>query len=228
MTDTKPPVITLDGPGGVGKGTVGQRLSEQLGWHYLDSGAIYRALAYGAMRENVSPSDTSALVRLAKKLPLRFAPDPNDVCRVFYADADVTDDVRTESCGQAASRIASNPEVRAALLERQRSFRQPPGLVADGRDMGTTVFPDANLKIFMTADPVVRAERRVKQLNAKGINAIMADVLQEIKGRDEQDATRRASPLLPAEDAIELDTTTLSIDEVVSRILDLYRQSGKS
>lgn len=222
MGSYKAPVITLDGPSGVGKGTVGQLLAKELGWHYLDSGAIYRALAYGAIKAGISLTDTPALVRLARKLPLSFTPDPADVCRVNYDDVDVTREVRTESCGQSASRIATIPEVRAALLDRQRAFRQPPGLIADGRDMGTTVFPDADLKIFMTADPSVRAERRVKQLKERGIDAIMASVLQEIQERDEQDATRRASPLLPAEDSINVDTTSLSIDEVVSLVLEIY------
>jgi len=217
------PVITLDGPSGVGKGTVGQRLAENLGWHYLDSGAIYRALAYGAYRRHIAPDDEDALVALARSLPLRFDPDPGGVCRVWYEGDDITGEVRTESCGMTASRIAGLPQVRAALLGRQRGFRRPPGLIADGRDMGTTVFPDADLKIFLTADDRVRAERRLRQLNGKGINAKMADVLREIRERDEQDATRRASPLLPAKDAVELDTTHLTIDEVVERVTRLYR-----
>jgi cytidylate kinase len=222
---TAVPVLTLDGPSGSGKGTVGQRLAERLGWHFLDSGALYRALAVAARRRGLDPEVGEALADLAAKLEIRFEPQAEgEPVRVYLDGEEAGGHLRTEEAGRLASQIAARPEVRAALLERQRAFRRPPGLVADGRDMGTTVFPDAILKVYLTASPEVRAERRYKQLKAKGFDANLPRLLEEIRRRDEQDAARTASPLKPAEDAVILDTSFLGIAQVVDHIYGLLRE----
>lgn len=212
----KVPVITLDGPSGSGKGTISTRLASKLGWHYLDSGAIYRALAHAAGLAGVTESGEAA--ELARGLQLAFRPAPDGGAAVLLDDADITDVIRTEECGALASRFAAEPAVREALLQRQRDFRQAPGLVADGRDMGTVVFPDAGHKIYLTASAEVRAERRHKQLKQKGINDSIARLLEVIRERDARDEGRETSPLKPAADAIVLDTSDMSLEEVVESV----------
>ena len=212
------PVIALDGPSGSGKGTVGQLLAARLGWHFLDSGALYRALALAAQAAGIDLGDSAALAALAGKTRIDFVPRPGAAAQVFLDGCDVGERLRTESAGEGASRVAALPAVRQALLQKQHALRRPPGLVADGRDMGTTVFPDAALKVFLTATPEVRAERRYKQLKEKGFDVTLARLLDEIRERDARDAKRAASPLKPAADAYILDTSHLGITEVVDRI----------
>jgi len=214
------PVLTIDGPSGSGKGTVSQRVAQQLGWHYLDSGALYRALAVMAQHNNVDTSDVAALQRCAQHMPLRFVPSAQGV-RVWLNEQDMSDELRLESTGARASSIAAISEVRSALLERQRSFRQLPGLVADGRDMGTVIFPDAPYKVFLTASAEERAQRRYKQLNAQGVCIKLADLVREISARDQRDMQRATAPLKPAADAHRIDTTAMTIDEVIARVLAL-------
>jgi cytidylate kinase len=213
------PVIAIDGPTASGKGTVAQRVAAALGFHYLDSGALYRLVALLALERGIAADDADRLAQLAATMRPRFAGG-----RIELDGRDVTDAIRTEEVSAMASRIAVHAPVRAALLETQRSFRQPPGLVADGRDMGTVVFPDARLKVYLTASVEERARRRYKQLIEKGIPANIATLSQELRARDERDSKRSASPLKPAEDAYQLDSSALSIDEVVARILDWYRK----
>jgi len=208
------PVIAIDGPTASGKGTVAQRVAAALGWHYLDSGALYRLVALSALQAGVDAGDAAALARLAGRLQPRFAAG-----RISLDGRDVTEDIRREDVGAMASRIAVHPPLRAALLELQKSFRRPPGLVADGRDMGTVVFPDAGLKVFLTASVEARAERRHKQLSEKGFPSNIAILLQDLRARDERDSSRLAAPLRPAEDARQLDSSHLSIEQVVSQIL---------
>jgi len=216
------PVVTIDGPGGSGKGTVGRRLAQALGWHYLDSGALYRLVALAAQRRGVALDDAPALAALARDLEVLFEIGPGpDEERVRLAGDEVGPDLRTEACGERASRVAALPAVRAALLERQRAFRRPPGLVADGRDMGSVVFPDATLKIFLTASPLERARRRYNQLKEKGVSANLAALSDEIARRDARDAQRAVAPLRPAADAVVLDTTGMAIAEVVARVRGL-------
>jgi len=225
MTD-RIPVLALDGPSGSGKGTVGQALAERLGWHFLDSGALYRVLgiAAAAMSEQTL-QDPDALAEIARTMDIRFVPQPGGASvRVVLNGTDIGDRLRTEDSGRLASIVAAVPAARAALLDKQHAFRQVPGLVADGRDMGTTVFPDAILKIFITASPEVRAERRYKQLKEKGFDANLRRLLDEIRDRDARDAARAASPLKPAADACILDTSSLSISDVVDRIYSLLRE----
>jgi len=214
-----PPVITVDGPSASGKGTIARRLAEALDFHCLDSGALYRLVAFRSLRENVPADDEQALAELARDLPVRFE-DEN----IFMEDQDVTEELASETCGSRASEVAKLPQVREALLGRQRAFRQPPGLVADGRDMGSVVFPDAALKVFLTASAAVRAERRYKQLKEKGIHATLATLFRELEARDARDAARAVSPLAPAPDAGQVDSSDLTIDEVVSRILGWWRE----
>lgn len=214
----------MDGPSGVGKGTLCQLLALQLGWNMLDSGSLYRLAAWAALRRGIPVDDEVKIAAVAKNLDIFFATENGERMRIFLEGEDVSDTIRSECCGNAASRIASLPAVRQALLQRQRDFRQPPGLVADGRDMGTVVFPDAEVKIFLIASAEERAARRYKQLREKGIDVSLPVLVKEIAERDERDSRRRVSPLRPAADAQILDTTGLSIDEVKERALVIVRR----
>ena len=216
------PVITVDGPSASGKGTIARRVAPALGFHCLDSGALYRLVALRSLQEGLPPDDESAMAGLARELQVRFQDDI-----IFLKDQDVTLDLASEACGSRASEVAKLPQVRAALLARQRAFRRPPGLVADGRDMGSVVFPDAELKVFLTASAAVRAERRYNQLKQKGIHATLATLFRELEARDARDAARAISPLVPAPDAVQVDSSDLSIDEVVSRILGWWRERAE-
>ncbi|MCX4190067.1 (d)CMP kinase [Methylophaga sp. OBS3] len=211
------PVLTIDGPSGSGKGTLAQRLAVELGWHYLDSGAIYRVLAQAALQANIDFSNVVALTALAEKLPVTFKVE-DDGLVVLLNGEDVSLLIRSEQAGNAASKVAAIPEVRAALLQRQRDFRQAPGLVTDGRDMGTVVFEDAPFKVYLTASAEVRAQRRYKQLKEKGIDSNLSDLIAEITERDERDQQRDVAPLKPATDAMILDSTALGIDAVFQRV----------
>ena len=215
------PVIAIDGPSASGKGTVAQLVARSLGFHYLDSGALYRLTALAARRARVSLDDEAAVARVAAGLQARFQGN-----EVFLDDARVTDDIRTEECSEGASTVAAFGAVRAALLERQRAFRQPPGLVAEGRDMGTVVFPDATLKVFLTASAGERAERRHKQLKEKGITATLPDLLQDLRERDARDAARSVAPLRPGLDARWLDTTAMDADRAAAQILKWHSGDG--
>jgi len=213
------PVYTFDGTAGSGKGTIGLRVAEQLGWHFLDSGALYRLLAHAAGGAGVELEDMEGLAHLARALDVEFGPDG-----VRLGGVDVDAAVRTETCGNNASRVAAIPAVREALLARQRDFRRPPGLVADGRDMGTVVFPDAALKFFLTASLAERAQRRYKQLKQKGIDVNVGTLLKELTERDERDRARDASPLIPAEGAIVIDTSDMDVDAVFARVMHTINQ----
>lgn len=216
------PVITIDGPSGSGKGTVSRMLARELGFHFLDSGALYRLLALAANRRGVPLDDEAGLARLCGELDIRFPADgAADV--VLLDGEDVTPEIRTEAAGSGASRVAALPAVRAALLKRQRDFRAAPGLVADGRDMGTVVFPDAQAKFFLTASAEERAERRYKQLKEMGIESVFEDILADIRARDERDAGRSVAPLRAAEDAQQVDTTELDIAATMARLRDLLK-----
>ena len=218
------PVIAIDGPVGSGKGTVAHRVAAALGFLILDSGALYRVLALAARARGASFDDSGALARLAGSLDVAFVPgDATDPVRTLLDGMDVTGGIRTEQCGNDASRVSAWPEVRDALLARQRGFRRPPGLVADGRDMGSVVFPDAPVKVFLTATPRVRAERRHKQLMAKGVDVSVTRLFRELTERDRRDRERAVAPLRPAEDAVVVDTTGLDADAAVTRVLDVAR-----
>jgi len=219
MSQGKVPVITVDGPSGVGKGTISQLLARHFGWHFLDSGALYRLTALAAVRHGIALDDEPAVAAVAAALDVVFRATEDGEVKVVLENQDVSNDIRTESAGGNASRVAVLPAVREALLQRQRDFAAAPGLVADGRDMGTTVFPDADLKIFLTASAQVRAERRYKQLKEKGFDANLSSLIEEIELRDERDRTRSASPLRPAEDAVSIDTSSKSIAEVFAEVL---------
>ena len=215
------PVLTIDGPSGSGKGTISRIVAQRLGWHYLDSGALYRAIGVAAGWSDLDLGDAAALVRCTFDTEVGFRDDPGSDLRVLVNGHDATDELRTETAGAAASAIAAIPEVRSALKDRQRAFRRLPGLVADGRDMGTVIFPDAPYKVFLTASADERAERRYKQLKDKGVSVTLDGLLREILARDARDANRAVAPLRPAEDAVRIDTTGLGIDVVVQRVLEL-------
>ena len=219
------PVLTIDGPSGSGKGTISARVARQLGWHLLDSGALYRLVALGAQRHHIPLEDENALAEYAASLDVRFElPESGSEPVTLLEGEAVGDAIRSETCGNAASKVAALPAVRAALLQRQRDFCRQPGLVADGRDMGTVVFPEARVKIFLTASVEERAQRRYKQLIEKGISANLAGLLEEIAERDARDSQRKVAPLKPAEDAIILDTTSMTIDEVVEKVVQQCQQ----
>ena len=213
------PVITIDGPTASGKGTVAVRVGAALGFHVLDSGAMYRLVALSALRSGTAPDDAEALATLAATLPARFEGD-----RILLGDLDANELIRDEAVGNLASKIAVFPQVRAALLERQRAFRIAPGLVADGRDMGTVIFPDAPLKVFLTASVESRALRRYKQLMDKGFSANLDALRTDLAERDARDSTRRSAPLKPAEGAFQLDTSAMPVEEVVGAILGWWAQ----
>ena len=221
---TAVPVLTIDGPSGSGKGTVSRAVAMALGWRLLDSGALYRLVALGGRRAGIALDDATAISDLAQHIDMRFGSGEAGEEIVWLGGRDVTRDIRTEEAGNDASKVAAIPEVRAALLERQRRFAASPGLVADGRDMGTVVFPLAPVKIFLTASPAERAQRRHKQLKEKGVTATLAALSLEIAERDQRDITRSASPLVASADAILLDTTGLSVDAVVERVLGIARK----
>jgi CMP/dCMP kinase len=213
------PVITIDGASGTGKGTVSQILATRMGWNFLDSGALYRVLALAAQKHSVALDNEKALEVLGEHLDVQFVVQESQSTRIILEGEDVTDVIRTEKAGNAASQIAALPAVRASLLSRQRAFREPPGLIADGRDMGTVVFPDAELKVFLTASPEERALRRYNQLKERGISVTLSDLIKELRERDRRDQERTVAPLKPAEDAIRIDTDRLSIEQVVERIV---------
>lgn len=223
---TAAPVIAIDGPGGSGKGTVAGLLAKRLGWNLLDSGALYRLLAFAARNHGVDLTNEESLKVLAAHLDVQFLSNAGGVQRIILEGEDVSDVIRTETVGAGASQVAALPAVRDALLQRQRAFQEAPGLVADGRDMGTVVFPDAPLKIFLTATAEERARRRYLQLKGKGMEVEMASLLNEIIERDGRDTHRSVAPLKPAADALILDSTHLSIDEVLERILAAFADLG--
>lgn len=223
-SDKPVPVLTIDGPSGSGKGTIARIVAERLGWHLLDSGALYRAVGYAASMAGLDLSDAEAMTRCAETTKITFR-DPKDgrETRVYVNSHDSTDELRTETVGAVASAIAVIPAVRAALVDKQLSFRRTPGLVADGRDMGTVIFPDAPVKVFLTASAEERAKRRYKQLKDKGLAVTLTSLLREIEARDARDAARPVAPLKPALDAVLIDSTGMPVDAVVDKVLSLIR-----
>ena len=220
------PVITVDGPSGAGKGTISHMLADTLGWHFLDSGALYRVTGQACLIEGVSWDDHPAVAEVARHLGVSFSAAPSGEILVAYRGRDVSRAIRTEEGGRGASTVAAIPAVRQALLARQREFRRPPGLVADGRDMGTVVFPDADLKFYLTASAEERARRRYKQLIAKGESVSLPRLLEDIRERDARDSSREVSPLVPAEDAIVIDSGNLSIPDVFAQVMLKVKEKG--
>jgi cytidylate kinase len=219
MRERRVPVVAIDGPSASGKGTIAKRVADALGFHYLESGALYRLVALASLAGEVPASDAARLVEIAGTLPAEFRGD-----RITLSGKDVTDAIRDEAVGLRASEIAPLAPVRAALLERQRAFRQPPGLVAEGRDMGSVVFPDAALKVFLTASLEERARRRHKQLMDKGIHATLRTLFRDLAERDKRDAARTVAPLVAAPDAVHIDATNLSVQDVVAEVIERYRK----
>jgi cytidylate kinase len=219
------PVLAIDGPSGSGKGTISRAVADRLGWHFLDSGALYRAAGLAASWGEIDLADAQALARCAREVELRFVDRGGDDPLIYVNGVEASAELRTETCGATASAIAALPEVRAALVDKQRSFRRPPGLVADGRDMGTVIFTDAACKVFLTASAAERAERRHKQLKQKGLEVNMPALLRDILARDARDAQRPVAPLKPADDAVLIDTTGTPIDAVVEQVLELVRRA---
>jgi CMP/dCMP kinase len=218
------PVLTIDGPSGVGKGTVARVIAQQQNWHLLDSGAIYRAFALAVDSRGVEIDDENALEKIAETLDLTFEThEDSELVSVYLDGQDVSKVLRTEKTGEMASKIASIGVVRAALLKRQQDFAVSPGLVADGRDMGTVVFKEAKFKVYLTASSEERADRRLKQLQAQGHEGIISQILAEVEARDERDSSREHSPLKPAENALVIDTTKLSLDEVIAQVSELVK-----
>ena len=220
----KVPILTIDGPSGAGKGTIARRVAHALEWHLLDSGALYRLVALAARSAGLDPANEAAHEACAAALSVRFSSTSAGEEQIWLAGKDVTSAIRTERAGDDASRVAVMPGVRKALVNRQRDFAQPPGLVADGRDMGTVIFPNADCKIFLSAAPDERARRRHKQLKDKGLDVSLAALSREIAERDQRDLSRTVAPLVPASDALILDTTSLSIDAVVERVLSAVHE----
>ena len=219
-------VITVDGPSGAGKGTISRILAKKLGFHYLDSGALYRILGIAAQRHQVDTSNNKGLVTLAEHMDIRFDSSETGDIKALLEGEDITQEMRTEDTGALASLVASHPLVRSALLKRQRMFATEPGLIADGRDMGTVVFPDAVLKIYLTASIEERANRRYKELLAKGEDVSLRGLIEQVRTRDDRDMSRDVSPLVPAEDAVELDTSEQTIQEVTDTVLNLVVFKG--
>ena len=217
-------VITIDGPSGSGKGTIAQNVADQLGWHILDSGSLYRLTALACLQDNIDFDDESSIESIARNLPVTFDSTPAGL-KILLKNEDVSEAIRDESIGMAASKVAALGGVRESLLARQRAFVAVPGLVADGRDMGTTVFPQAGLKIFMTASCEERAQRRYKQLKEKGISVSLPALVADLKARDEQDSNRPISPLKPATDAVVIDSSDMTIDQVTQKVLGLAKQA---
>jgi cytidylate kinase len=225
MTAKPVPVLTIDGPSGSGKGTISRMVADALGWRMLDSGALYRAIGFAAGMEGLDLSDAEAVTRCAQETKIGFrASDDGGETRVIVNGMDATDELRTETCGAAASAVAAIPGVRAALFDKQRAFRKAPGLVADGRDMGTVIFPDAGHKVFLTASDEERAKRRYKQLKQKGLDVTLSTLLREIQARDVRDASRAVAPLKPAADAVVIDSTGMPIESVVAKVLQLVQE----
>ncbi|HBQ02694.1 MAG TPA: (d)CMP kinase [Halieaceae bacterium] len=219
------PVLCIDGPSGSGKGTLAQRLSEILGFHLLDSGALYRVVGYAALNSGIDWQNSVAVTQIARSLDVEFMPSQQGV-RVIYRDVDVTDRVRSVLGGEGASAVAAIPSVREALLDRQRELARSPGLVADGRDMGTVVFPQAPLKVFLEASALARAQRRQSQLQQQGEDVSLPRLLEAIEARDNRDRTRSVSPLVPAEDAVIVDSTDMAADAVLERVMSLATAKG--
>ena len=219
------PVLCIDGPSGSGKGTLAQRLSEILGFHLLDSGALYRVVGYAALDSGIDWQNSVAVTQIARSLDVEFMPSQQGV-RVIYRDVDVTDRVRSVLGGEGASAVAAIPSVREALLDRQRELARSPGLVADGRDMGTVVFPQAPLKVFLEASALARAQRRQSQLQQQGEDVSLRRLLEAIEARDNRDRTRSVSPLVPAEDAVIVDSTDMAVDAVLERVMSLVTARG--
>lgn len=218
------PVITIDGPSGAGKGSVARVIAEKLGWHLLDSGAIYRVLAVAIQYHNLSIEEEEPLIPIAAHLDVQFEISSERESKIILEGEDVTNSIRTEDIGALASKVAAFPRVREALLRRQRAFKVSPGLVADGRDMGTVVFTDATVKVFLTASAEERAERRFNQLKVKGFDVKLGRLLNDIRQRDERDENRKVAPLVPAEGSLIVDSTNLSIEEVVDKILSFANE----
>lgn len=225
-SDKPVPVLTIDGPSGSGKGTISRLVADALGWHLLDSGALYRAVGYAASMAGLDLSDADALTRCAEttKITFRDLKDGGET-RIYVNSHEATDELRTETVGAVASAIAAIPAVRTALVAKQHSFRRAPGLVADGRDMGTVIFPDAGTKVFLTASAEERARRRYKQLKEKGLAVTLAALLREIEARDARDAARPVAPLKPATDAVLIDSTGMPVDAVVAKVLSLVHSA---